>query len=84
MNIGQAVEALKEGHRVRRAGWTAIGMRLMLVGAHDGDTTRIPNGHPVRSHVVLKDAEEWVVPWNASQTDLLATDWEVVPPPLAA
>ena len=29
------------------------------------------------SHVDMKTADGYVVPWLCSQTDLLATDWEV-------
>lgn len=33
MNFGQAIEALKEGKRVARAGWNGKGMWLVLVPA---------------------------------------------------
>ena len=31
-----------------------------------------------RPHIDMKDAEGKVVPWLASQTDMLAEDWQIV------
>lgn len=77
MNFGQAIEALKNGKRVSRAGWNGKGMWLRLVGAHDGDVSRSPT-YPCRSYIEMKDATDWLVPWLASQTDILAEDWGIV------
>jgi hypothetical protein len=89
MNIGQAVEVLKQGHRVCRSGWNGKGMWLILIPAeawHVEDISderiqlmgmkdnRISNS----SWVAMKTADNKVVPWLCSQTDLLAADWEIV------
>lgn len=84
MNFGQALEALKAGERVSRSGWVGKGMFLV-----PGSTFQVnrppllgiyPEGTTInyRPHIDMKDAEGKVVPWLASQTDILADDWGVV------
>lgn len=75
MNFSQALEAMRERNaRVQRSGWNGKGMWIRIVGVRDGDKSVIPT-YPQRSYIEMKDAQGWVVPWLASQTDLLATDW---------
>lgn len=86
MNIGEAVAALKAGERVARAGWNGKDMFLFLVPGSTFKVNRAPllgiypEGHEVRyhAHVDMKTAQGDIVPWLASQTDLLAEDWQVV------
>ena len=86
MNFGQAIEALKECKRVARAGWNGKGMFLFLVSGSNSVVNREPllsimgEGTMVtyRPHIDMKDAEGKVVPWLASQTDMLAEDWQIV------
>lgn len=86
MNFGKALEALKEGHRVARDGWDGKGMFLFLVSGSNFVVNREPllsimgEGTLVtyRPHIDMKDTEGKVVPWLASQTDILAEDWTVV------
>jgi hypothetical protein len=88
LNFGLAIEKLKEGHRVARAGWNGKGMFLFLVNGSNFVVNREPllsimgEGTMVtyRPHIDMKDAEGKVVPWLASQTDMLAEDWEIVAP----
>lgn len=87
MGIGQAITALKTGHRVARAGWNGKGMWLTLV---PGSRVKVGAGRPLAvafpvdfefdylPHVDMWTAQGQLVPWLASQTDLLAEDWEVV------
>ncbi|MBQ4826588.1 DUF2829 domain-containing protein [Leisingera sp. HS039] len=85
MNFGQALEALKEGKRVARDGWNGKGMFLFLVQGSNFIVNREPlisimgEGAEVtyRPHIDMKDAEGKVVPWLASQTDILADDWRI-------
>ena len=42
MNFGQAIEALKEGKRVARAGWNGKGMFLFLVSGSNFVVNREP------------------------------------------
>ena len=71
MNIGQAVEALRNGCKVARAGWNGKNMYLAL---------QVPDAHSKMSlpYVYMKTADDKLVPWLCSQTDLLAEDWLVV------
>lgn len=86
MNIGQAVDALKTGHRVARAGWNGKDMFLFLVPGSRFEVNRPPllgiyaEGTIIHyhSHVDMRTADGTIVPWLCSQTDLLAEDWGVV------
>lgn len=88
MDFGKAIEALKQGQRVARAGWNGKGMFLFLVNGSNFVVNREPllsimgEGTVVTycPHIDMKTADEKVVPWLASQTDVLAEDWEIVPP----
>lgn len=86
LTFGLAVEALKKGYKVARAGWNGKGMFLFLV---QGSTFKVnrppllgiyPEGTEVNycPHIDMKTADDKVVPWLASQTDVLAEDWEIV------
>lgn len=80
MNFGQALEALKQGKRARRAGWNGSGIFIILQRPDEHskmtqpyiyiDTTGLVTDNP--------EAPKGRVPWLASQTDMLAEDWEVV------
>ena len=86
LNFGEALAALKEGQRVARSGWNGKGMFLFLVAGSNFVVNREPllsimgEGAQVtyRPHIDMKDAEGKVVPWLASQTDMLADDWQIV------
>lgn len=86
LSFGHAVVALKAGHRVARRGWNGKGMFLFLV---PGSTFKVnrppllgiyPEGTEINyhSHIDMKTADGKVVPWLASQTDVLADDWVVL------
>lgn len=86
-DFGQALRWLKEGQRVRREGWNGKGMWLALVtgdswacgyAKHPMDDTAKPIDMPMHPFIVMKSAENRLVPWLASQTDVLATDWTPV------
>lgn len=94
MNFGQAIEALKAGRKVARNGWNGKGMFLYYVPANSypasgnklGTMTGIfPNDMvPYAAYIAMKTAQDNVVPWLASQTDVLAEDWEDLSPVQAA
>ena len=87
LSFGHAIEALKAGKRVARAGWNGKGMFLALV---DSNGYWLDNGgaaewaaHNLQEFDLLpwigmKTADNKFVPWLASQTDVLATDWQIV------
>lgn len=80
MPFGLAIEAMKKGMPVARAGWNGKGIfcGLHVPGPHAKmtspyifiDTTGLQTDNPA--------APKSVVPWLASQTDMLADDWMVV------
>ena len=71
MDFGKALEALKNGKKVAREGWNGKGMWINL---------QVPDAHSKMTlpYIYMKTACENQVPWLASQTDILATDWVVV------
>lgn len=86
MDFGQALERLKDGQRVARLGWNGRGMFLFLVQGSKFQVNRppllgiYPNGTEItyQSHIDIRTADGSIVPWIASQTDLLAEDWLVL------
>ena len=82
LTFGQALEALKNGKRVSRKGWNGKGMFLLYVpsekwGIIDKIGLGIPKGN-LLSWIGIKTADNKFVPWLASQTDMLAKDWEII------
>ncbi len=84
VDFGKALHALREGRRVRRTGWNGKGMFLLLMECgRDFHYDQSLWGRGVSPTAVaipwiaLKTAQHSLVPWLASQTDLLARDWEV-------
>jgi hypothetical protein len=95
LTFGLAIEALKAGHKVARAGWNGKGMWLSLSG-HTASIRIVPAGGfwsennadfarslggaaPVLPCITMKTATgEILMGWLASQTDMLAEDWEIV------
>lgn len=85
MNFGQAIEALKQRKKVARKGWNGKGMFLYYVpSASYPPSTDIAKeafggqNVPYGAYIAMKTAQGNVVPWLASQTDVLAEDWEVI------
>lgn len=85
-NIGWAVEQMRQGAKVARAGWNGRGMFLFIVPGSTFEVNRQPllgiykEGTKIdyQSHVDMKTADGTIVPWLCSQSDLLATDWVAV------
>jgi hypothetical protein len=89
MDFSDALRAIKSGKRVTRTGWNGNGMWLFLI---PGSRFPVERGRPMalaapemvgnlvsyRSHIDLFTADGEFVPWCATQSDLLAEDWETV------
>lgn len=92
MNFGQALDRMQTGSRVQRAGWNGKGMwiclgegrlihasqfwnihtRAFAMSRHDGHAEVLP-------YIIMKTADDKILMgWLASQTDMLADDWELV------
>ena len=85
MNFGLAIEAAKMGKKIARAGWNGKGMFLYHVpAAAYPPTTDVAKeafggeNVPYGAYIAMKTAQDNVVPWLASQTDMLADDWYIV------
>jgi hypothetical protein len=87
--FGTALSVLRGGGRVERKGWNGRGMWLVLVpGSTFTATADRPLGQAApelvgaevsyRPHIDMKTVDGDVVPWVASQSDLLADDWRMV------
>ena len=72
MNFGDAIRELKAGKRVTRPGWNGRGMWLALQVPEAGSKMTLP-------YIYMRTVTGDPVPWLASQTDVLAEDWEVSP-----
>lgn len=87
LSFGHALQALKNGKRVSRAGWNGKEMFLFLVPGSTFTVNRppllgiYPEGTSINyhGHIDMKTAQGDVVPWLCSQTDALADDWGIVP-----
>ena len=80
LSFGDAVAALKEGLRVEREGWNGKGMWLGLVdtGYYDVGLSVVGEINLLLPWIGMKTADNKFVPWLASQTDVLAEDWQIV------
>lgn len=92
MSFGHAIEMLKLGKKVSRAGWNGKGMWLVLVPGTP--VAQLREGTPYQTATGLAECEilphidMWTINadgrramlpgWLASQSDMLATDWTVV------
>jgi hypothetical protein len=86
LTFGMAVEAMKQGGRITRAGWNGKGMFVYFVPAaeypaqtgaakqHFGDAAMVP----YNAYMALKGVDGKVSTWVPSVNDCLATDWSVL------
>lgn len=87
MTFGAALERVKAGARVARAGWNGKGQFAYLVpaasypvqtgaaAAHFGAGSVVP----YRAYLALKTVDDTVSTWAPSVSDVLAEDWLVLP-----
>lgn len=86
LNFSEALRDIKLGAKMARAGWNGKEMFIFLVNGSTFTVNRpplnviYPEGTEInyRSHIDMKTADGSIVPWVASQTDLLAEDWLTV------
>lgn len=67
-DFGEALKQLKAGKTVARKGWNGPGQLLTL---------QVPDANSKMSlpYIYIQTVQAKLVPWVASQTDMLATDW---------
>jgi hypothetical protein len=88
MTFGLALEALRKGKRVARAGWNGKGMWLTMDPGSTVNELREGSAYhkaglrgpiTINPHIDMKTATGEMQPgWLASQTDMLADDWMTV------
>jgi len=66
--FGNALTLLERGKKLTRAGWNGKGMYIELQKPDK-------NSKMTRPYIYMKTAQNDLIPWVASQTDLLAKDW---------
>jgi len=70
MNFGAALSALKSGAYARRTGWNGKGMWLHIQRPDAFSKMSLP-------YLYMFTADKHQVPWLASQTDIMAEDWQI-------
>jgi hypothetical protein len=83
LDFADVVRGLKAGKRFARSGWNGKNMFVFLVPGSHFTVSREPlisvlgEGTEVdyHAHVDIRTATGEIVPWLASQTDVLAEDW---------
>ena len=78
MSFGLAVEALRLGKRVCRAGWNGKGVWLVYVNPVGQGINDDAPYYKVIPWIGMKTADDKIVPWLASQIDVLADDWTII------
>ena len=86
LTFSEVLDGLKQGKRYKRVGWNGKDMFIFLVPGSKFIVNREPlisilgNGTEVsyHSHIDMKTAQGYIVPWLASQADLLSEDWSEV------
>ena len=85
MNFGDALALIKAGKKLQRTGWNGKGLFVFLVPGSTFQVNRppllgiYPEGTTIdyRSHIDMRTVDGQIVPWVASQTDVLAEDWQL-------
>lgn len=70
-DFGQAIVELKAGYMVSRFGWNGPGQFLTLQVPDENSNMTLP-------YIYITTVQGGRVPWLASQTDMLATDWYTI------
>lgn len=70
MDMGDAIRYMRSGCRLQRDGWNGKNMYLELQMPDKNSKMTLP-------YIYMYTAQGDLVPWLASQTDILAEDWQV-------
>ncbi len=72
LDFGSAIKNIRHGDKMTRKGWNGKGMYIYYV------PQRISGSVQYRDYIAMKTTDGSIVPWLASQTDILARDWMIV------
>lgn len=84
VDFSEALRLVKHGNYLQREGWNGKGMYIFLIGSKmsEGNGWTFTNGKNdncgLLPFIAMKTVTGEVVPWLASQTDILAEDWMTV------
>ena len=80
LNFGEAIEALKQGKRTARKGWNGKGIFIELQVPTELSKMTSPYIYIDTTGLQTdnENAPKSLVPWLASQTDMLAEDWVIL------
>ena len=70
MDFSVALYKAKSGNKIARSGWNGKGMWVAIQHPDEHSKMGLP-------YLYMKTAQGQLVPWLASQTDLLADDWVI-------
>jgi hypothetical protein len=71
MNFAQALAGIVIGNKFARLGWVPPGQWIALQVPDSGSKMTLP-------YLYISTSAGDLVPWDISQTDVLANDWYVV------
>ena len=74
VRFGDALDDLKRGKRVSRLGWNGPGMWIKAQYPDKNSKMTLP-------YIYMSTVQGDLVPWLASQTDILSEDWVVLDGP---
>ena len=81
MGFGDAVRSMGIGHKVSRSGWNGKGMFIFIVAGNCWEFScdiEGVDGLDTLPFTCMKTADNKLIPWLASQEDVLAYDWVVL------
>ena len=71
MDFGEAIKALKLGKRISRRNWNGKNQYLELQIPDQNSKMTLP-------YIYITTVQGDLVPWLASQTDMLSGDWYII------
>ena len=91
LDFSEALHRVKAGKHIQREGWNGKGMFVVYqkgypdgipINKNTAEATGEPEGtvHRFLPYLMMRTAQGDFVPWLASQTDILASDWEEITP----
>lgn len=75
MNIGEAIQAMRDGKKVSREGWNGKGMFLQLQEPDENSKMTFP--YP---YFTIPECQEGtrLIPYNPTIVDIMSNDWGIV------
>jgi hypothetical protein len=77
ISFSEALIAVKKGQTIQRSGWNGVGLKVKAQFPDENSKMTLPYlyiEYP-EDHLFLPGAK---CPWLASQTDIMAEDWDVL------